>query len=304
MSRGWLTLILVALGAGWGMTQPLTKIIVTAGYQPFGLIFWQMIIGAVVLGVFQWRRLQRMPFTRSAAMTWVVIAIIGTVLPNATSYRAAFHLPAGIMSIIIASVPMFAFPIALLLGNDRFSTRRLLGLLVGLCGVALIALPEASLPERAMVAFIPLALVASFCYAIEGNWVAKLGTAGLDPVQVLFGASVVGALIALPLAIGTDQMIPAHFPLVQADYVLFISALIHVVVYAGYVWIIGKAGAVFAGQVAYLVTGFGVLWSMLLLGERYSGWVWAALALMVLGLSLVQPRENLEQSRATGDTSA
>jgi hypothetical protein len=31
---------------------------------------------------------------------------------------------------------------------------------------------------------------------------------------------------------------------------------------------------------------------MALLGESYSGWVWAALGLMMLGLFLVQPRES------------
>jgi hypothetical protein len=39
-----------------------------------------------------------------------------------------------------------------------------------------------------------------------------------------------------------------------------------------------------------VVTGFGVVWSMALLGERYSGLVWAALGLMLVGLALVQPR--------------
>ena len=43
------------------------------------------------------------------------------------------------------------------------------------------------------------------------------------------------------------------------------------------------AGSVFASQIAYLVTGFGVVWSMLLLGERYSAPVWAAFALMLRG---------------------
>jgi drug/metabolite transporter (DMT)-like permease len=46
---------------------------------------------------------------------------------------------------------------------------------------------------------------------------------------------------------------------------------------------------VFARQIAYLVTGFGVLWSMALLGERYSAWVWAAFGLMLAGVALVQP---------------
>ena len=37
---------------------------------------------------------------------------------------------------------------------------------------------------------------------------------------------------------------------------------------------------------------------MLLLGERYSAWVWAALALLFLGLFLVQPRAADVQSAA------
>ena len=54
---------------------------------------------------------------------------------------------------------------------------------------------------------------------------------------------------------------------------------------------VGAAGAMFAVQVSYLVTGFGVIWAMLILGESYSGWVWAAMAVMFLGMFLVQPRE-------------
>ena len=194
------------------------------------------------------------------------------------------------MSIVIATIPMMAFPIALALGNDSFSVRRLAGLMLGLIGVGLIALPDASLPERAMIAFLPLALIAPFCYACEGNIVARWGTAGLDPFAVLFGASVIGTLFALPLAIGTGQFFVPQAPFIMADYALVLGAVIHVLVYTGYVWLIGRAGAVFAGQVSYIVTGSGVLWAMLLLGETYSLWVWGALVCMILGLMLVQPR--------------
>jgi len=47
---------------------------------------------------------------------------------------------------------------------------------------------------------------------------------------------------------------------------------------------------VFSSQVSYLVTGWGIVWSMLFLGERYSLWVWAAFALMITGILLVRPR--------------
>ncbi len=299
-----LTAMVILLGCGWGLTQPLTKITVTAGYQPFGLIFWQALIGAVLLGVIRWRQIGAMPFTIKTLSVWLMIATIGTLIPNATAYRAAFHLPSGIMSIVIATIPMMAFPIALALGNDHFSLRRLAGLVLGLIGVGLIALPEASLPERAMIAFLPLALVAPFCYACEGNIVAKWGTAALDPFQVLFGASVIGTLIALPLAVGSGQFFVPLAPFILADFTMTLSAMIHVLVYTGYVWLIGRAGAVFAGQVSYIVTGSGVLWAMLLLGESYSLWVWLALVCMALGLSLVQPRvaeaDPLRDNRAHG----
>ena len=47
------------------------------------------------------------------------------------------------------------------------------------------------------------------------------------------------------------------------------GAAIHVTVYCSYVWMVGRAGAIFAVQVSYLVTCFGVFWAMLILGERF-----------------------------------
>ena len=295
-----LTGFLLLLGTGWGLTQPLIKITVTAGYQPLGMIFWQMLIGAVLLGMLRWRHLRHLQITRKTLAIWVMIATIGSLIPGITSYRAAFHLPSGIMSIVIATIPMMAFPIALALGNDTFSRRRLLGLILGLIGVGFIALPDASLPERAMIAFLPLALIAPFCYACEGNVVARWGTAGLDPFAVLFGASAIGAVISLPLAIGSGQFFFPRSPFILADVTLTLSSVIHVLVYTGYVWLIGRAGAVFAGQVSYVVTGSGVLWAMLLLGETYSLWIWVALMCMILGLMLVQPR--LADAPTVGET--
>lgn len=301
-----LLLILVVMGAGWGMTQPLSKIAVSEGYRHFGLVFWQLALGAVSLALFRCfevrgpkenptrrRLLFRWPSLRldaAALRVYVFIALIGTVLPNSASYEAIRHLPSGLVSILLSLVPMFAFPIAMALGNEKFETSRLMGLLLGLAGVLLIVAPEASLPERAMVAFIPLALVAPFFYGLEGNAVAKWGTAGLSPVDVLYGASVTGALIALPLAAFTGQFIDPRPPWALADLAIVLAALIHVVVYTAYVWMVGAAGPIFAVQVSYLVTGFGVLWATLILQESYSGWIWGAMALILTGVFLVQPR--------------
>jgi len=281
---------LTLMGAGWGLTLPLAKIAVSEGYRHIGLIFWQMLIGAVVMGIIQLLRGRRIAFGRAQLQVFVLIAMIGTVLPNSASYEAARHLPAGLISILLSLVPLIAFPIALALGNERFAPMRLIGLGFGLFGVLLIVGPDASLPERAMIAFVPLALVAPAFYAVEGNVVARWGTAGLDGIDVLFGASIFGALVTLPLSVATDTFIDPRPPWGAPDLALVLSAVFHVLVYATYVWMVGRAGAIFAVQVSYLVTGFGVFWSMLILGEVYSGWVWAAMALILSGVFLVLPR--------------
>ena len=286
------TAILIVVGAGWGMTQPLSKIAVSTGHGQFGLIFWQLAIGAAILAVVSLVRGKGLPMRRDALVLCAIIALIGTVIPNSTSYQAIRHLPSGVMSILLSLIPMIAFPMSLLMGTERFSPRRLLGLLAGLAGVLLLVVPEASLPDRDMLIWIPLALVAPCFYAFEGNFVARWGTAGLDAVRVLFGASLIGAVIAVPLALGSGQFISPLGPYGAPEWALIASSLIHVVVYSSYVWLVGRAGPVFAVQVSYLVTGFGVLWAMVMLGESYSPYIWAALGLVLAGVALVQPRRN------------
>ena len=53
--------MLLLMGAGWGLSVPLSKIAVSTGHQPFGLIFWQLVIVVLVLGAicrFRGKRLE------------------------------------------------------------------------------------------------------------------------------------------------------------------------------------------------------------------------------------------------------
>lgn len=282
--------ILIGCGLMWGSTQTLGKIAVSTGYGHFGLIFWQAAIGAAVMGAIVALR-GSVPRPTPARLRFaLVVAILGTVVPGSTFYIAVSHLPAGIMSLVIATVPMLAFPVAMALGMDRFGIARLLGLACGLAGVALIALPGTALPSQVAAGWVLVALVGPLFYACEGNYVARWGTAGMDPVQAMFLASVTAAVLALPLALASGQFIAPLPPFGAAEAAIVAGAVVNVLAYAAYVWLAAQAGAVFAAQTSYIVTGTGVLWAMWLLGEDYSGHVWAAFALMLAGLALVQPR--------------
>ena len=284
--------VLVLLGAGWGATQPLAKIAVSTGYGHFGLMFWQTAIGSAFMWVLVLLRRRPIVFNTKALIFCFFIAMIGTAVPNTTQFIAVKHLPSGIMSILLSLIPMMAFPFSLALGLERFSPRRFLGLTFGLFGVLILVVPDASLPDPAMLVWVPLALVAPALYAFEGNFVAKWGTGGLDPIPLLAGATLITAILMAPAAIATGQFITPFQPFGAPEWSIVASAVINVTVYASYVWLVGQAGPVFSAQVSYLVTGFGVFWAMLVLGERYSPYVWIALAMVLCGIALVQPRKN------------
>ena len=289
-------LVLVALGLGWGVTQPLGKLATSTGHQPFGLIFWQLVICTLLLGTMSLVRGKGLVLTRPALVFAAVVAVLGTLVPNATFYTSVGHLPSGIMSILISAVPMLSFPIALALGMDRFSLPRLAGLLLGLIGVGLIAAPGAGVPV-ALLGFVPLALVGPLFYALEANYVARFGTAGMDPVQAMFMASLVGVVLCLPLALASGQWIDPRGAWTVAEWALIGSSVVHALCYAGYVWLAAQAGAVFAAQCSYLVTGAGVIWAMVILGERLPPMLWGAFVVMVSGVALVQPRRTAEPVR-------
>ena len=173
---------------------------------------------------------------------------------------------------------------------DRFSWRKAAGLALGLLGVLLIAVPQTSLPDRAMVAFLPVAMVGPLFYALENTYVARTGMAGMDAVQAMFGASLAGLILCVPMMLAMGHWFAMPLPPGRAEWALILSSALHALIYSAYVWLAARAGSVFASQCSYIVTAAGLLWATLLLGERFSPWVWAAVAVMLLGLSLVQPR--------------
>ncbi|WP_232489150.1 DMT family transporter [Rhodobacter amnigenus] len=283
--------LLLMLGLGWGMTQPLGKMATEDGHGPFGLIFWQLVVCMIVLGAISLPRGKGIVWTWPAMRFYGIVAALGTLVPNATFYLSVARLPSGVMSMIISAVPMIAFPLALLLGMERFRWLRLAGLCLGLTGVALLAAPGAVLPEAGMVAFLPVAMIGPLCYALEGLYVARNGTAGMDAVQAMFGASVAGLLGCLPLALMTGQMFDPFAGFDRPEAALAVSSAIHALMYAAYVWLAFRAGAVFASQCSYIVTGAGIFWAMVLLGERFPPSLWLSLVLLLVGVALVSPRE-------------
>jgi drug/metabolite transporter (DMT)-like permease len=284
----WVAMLVI--GGFWGSTIPLSKTATSTGHLPLGLIFWQFVAGIVLLGAYLFVRGWRPALSVEKVRFYIIVALIGTILPNGASFLAYPHLPAGVMAIAIATVPMFTFVIALLVRLERFALSRFLGLVVGFAAMVMIAAPETSLPDPALSVFVLVALIAPLCYGMEANYIAVRTPAGTDPVSTLFMASCFGFLIVTPLMLATGQWIDLSGGLGAPEQAMFAAAVVHAVTYVGYIWLVRFGGPVFSVQVAYAVTLSGLFLSIIFLGEGYSVWIWGALVLVIIGLVLVQPK--------------
>lgn len=287
---------ILIFGAGWGAMQPANKVVVGGGFEPFGIMVWQGIVTLVVAGALSWRH--GLPKGRAQWSVCLQIALLGTLIPHFASFTGVAYLPAGLMAIILSSIPVFALLMGLALGAEELTAPRALGLGLGLAAIAMIAAVSGGgfaidgLGRGALTA-VAIALVAPLCYALNSTLLARKDDTGkslkgLHPLQAFTGSTVFFLPIAVLAAALFGQLKGLTTDLPSAA--LLATALGHTLIYSGFLWLVTSAGAVFASQTAYLVTGFGILWSMLFLGETYPWPVWGALGLMFVGLSLVRPR--------------
>src|ERR671932_1593126 len=115
------------------------------------------------------------------------------------------HIHSGLTAVIQASAPLFTALLALRFSrSERVSGIRLVGLLVGFGGVALLvgAQPSGDLLAACAVVF------AALCYAIAALYAARRLVA-VSPIVSSFGALAAAALALVPFA---AAQLPGHVP--------------------------------------------------------------------------------------------
>jgi len=217
------------------------------------------------------------------------------VVPNIIFFSAATHLDAGVLSISVSVIPLFTYCIALCLGLDVFKLGRSIGLLLGFLALIILIVPESSLPDKKDIPWVLLSLICALCYALENIYIDKLKLKNFGPIRLVCCISIVSVILTLPLTLVTDQF---FFPK-ASNFNLLLSTLglglIGATAYSVFIFLIGRAGSVFASQTGYLVTLCGVLWGIILLGESHSIFVWISLFLIMTGIFLVHPRETKKE---------
>jgi drug/metabolite transporter (DMT)-like permease len=163
----------------------------------------------------------------------------------------------------------------------------MLGLAIGFGGVALLAWDQASFkPNAAGVApgwAVLACLLATLCYGFAAN-ATKRYLSGLPPLVTSTGSQL-GAILVL--ALPAAWLWPARTPSLQAWLSLVVVGVLCTgLAYILYFRLIEEAGPARALAVTFLVPVFAVLYGVVFLAEKVTGWMLLCGLVIVLGTAL------------------
>jgi drug/metabolite transporter (DMT)-like permease len=216
-----------------------------------------------------------------------LIGVLNSGIPFACYSFALLSISTGLSAILNATVPMFGALIAWVWLRDRPTASRMLGLVIGFAGVALLAWDKASFKPGASgvaPAWAVLAcLLAVLCYGISASY-TKRHLAGLPPLVTAAGSQI-GA--TLGLALPAWWLWPAQMPGASAWLALLAGGVVCTgVAYILFFRLIENAGPPRALAVTFLVPVFAVLYGVLFLGESVTLWMTGCAAVIVCGTAL------------------
>lgn len=215
------------------------------------------------------------------------IGLLNSGIPFALFAFALLSVSTGLSSILNATVPLFGALVAWVWLKDRPHSLRILGLVIGFVGVALLAWGKASFKPDASglsTGWAVLAcLLACLCYGISASY-AKRHLGGL-PSLVTATGSQLGA--TLGLALPTVWLWPKTMPGTSAWLALLaVGVLCTGVAYILYFRLIERIGPAGSLTVTFVVPVFAVIYGVLFLGETVSTWMLLCGAIIVCGTAL------------------
>ena len=255
-------------------------------FGPLATAALRVMIASAVLVPLLLLRGHRADFVRY----WKKVLLVGvsnSAIPFVCIAFALQSISIGQSSVLDATVPLFGAVIAWAWLGERLSASRVLGLVIGFAGIALLASENLSWDASAMGGSsawgISACLFACLCYGISASYTRRyLG--GVPSLVSATGSQVGASLFLLPFC---WWYWPAQAPGMQAWLaVTVLGVLCTGAAYILYFRLIAKAGPARALTVTFAIPVFAIAYGVLLLGESVTHWMIACALVIVLGTSL------------------
>lgn len=208
---------------------------------------------------------------------WPLLAlgVINSGIPFLMYALAAQVLPSGYSAIFNATTPLVATVVGALMFAEGITPARVMAVLLGICGVAVLAQAGPLEISTAVLGGMAACFVATVCYAFSSYLTLRLAgaNASVDTRAAVF-ISQLGALMVLTPALLLDMALEPGMlarlqaaPLLAWGNVALLGLLSTALAYVLYFRLIADEGPQKALTVTFIVPVFAVLWGWALLDE-------------------------------------
>jgi drug/metabolite transporter (DMT)-like permease len=273
---------LLLLGALWGGSFIFIRVAAPV-LGPFVLMELRVMLAAVALTLCA-AAVSRLPKLRFRWKEFLVLGTLNAAIPFTLIAASEINLTASLAAILNSTTPLFTAMVAAAWIKDGLTARRIVGLALGVVGVAVLV-GWNPIPLSGVVALsIGASLAAALSYGLSAVY-TKRTFAGVPPLTLAIGQQAWAAVILMPpAAVGFPEELPSLAVILS---VLALSLLSTAIAHLLYFRLIASVGPTKTSTVTFLVPVFGVLWGFVLLGEPVTLSMLAGLGIILSSVTLV-----------------
>jgi drug/metabolite transporter (DMT)-like permease len=283
----WLMLVLLSIL--WGGSFFFSKLAL-AELAPFTVVLGRVAIATLALYLVVRATGQRMPRSPKIWGQFLVMGVLNNLIPFSLIFWGQTHIGSGLASILNATTPLWTVLLAHVLTKDeRLTTSKIVGVLVGLAGAAVVIGLDALRGVGSNVLAQFAILGATLSYAFAGIWGKRFK--GISPLVTAAGQVTCTTVLMVPIVLLVDR--PWTLPGVSlqtlgalAGLGLLSTALAYVLYFS----LLARAGATNALLVTLLIPVSVLLLAAAVLGETLDLRHLLGMALIGLGLLVMDGR--------------
>ena len=282
----WISM--VYLGLTFGLSFSIVKIILIEIESPIVILFWQSCFSSFLLFAYSFFSLSSLKDIVNNLGAMILLACFGVIIPNFILYLSAANLSAGTISILLALIPFCAYIIALILRIERIDLMRLFGVILGFIAISFLVFPGHTSNKTYLNFWIMIGLLVPILIGSVNISLASERFKKLKPLHIAFGMNLLSTiLLGLMLPSNVNFWFSIHSS--KLFFLIFLLSFIGSIGFIIFIKLVKNHGPVFASQVNYLITLFGIMWGYIIFSEVHSMRFWVSLFLIIGGLFLVRP---------------
>jgi len=289
-------LVWLVLCGIWGSTWLFIKLGL-ADLPPFTFASIRFIIAsAIVFSIIRIRGIE-LPRARS---DWLLLAVTG-ILSFGFNYGLVFwgeqYITSGLAALLQATTPAFGLVFAHFnLPGERLSWTRIGGVVLGVCGVAVVFSNQLAVAGRQALAGCVALLLSSIFVAYSNVLVKKHGKK-LNPAIMTAGQMLFGLLLLLAASVTLEgNPLRYHWTAMAVIALLYLAVVGSVIAFLLYYWLILNMDVTKSMLIALVTPVVAVILGMIVLNEEFGWRTLAGGAMIILGIAFIVVRKNRHQS--------